>query len=470
MSIKNLYGLSHNLLEKYSVGVPRYTSYPPAPEWREDFKAEDFLKANEIANQSRSPVSLYFHLPFCESQCYFCACNIVISKKRSVVSPYLEHIKKEISSLGDLISRNRSVEQIHLGGGTPTYFNPDELKELFSTIKENIGISKNCEVGIEIDPRVTTHDHLKTLSELGFNRLSMGIQDFDQKVQETINRIQPFEETKKIFQYSKALNFESINVDLIYGLPFQTKESFKRTIDLIFKLAPDRIALFHYAHLPQLLNHQDKYIPANALPSSSEKIEIFQYAVNTLTGNGYVFIGLDHFAKVDDELAQARKNKTLHRNFQGYTTKSGCDLYGLGITAISNVQNTFSQNIKKLNPYYEAVDLNKMPLFRGFVLSKDDLLRREIIMKILCHGIIIKSEIEEKYSINFDKYFAFEIERLKELEQEGLILSRVVVCNDSTSTIKITETGQFFLRNIACIFDRYLQEKNGKQKIYSKAI
>jgi len=454
--------LTSDLLEKYSVNVPRYTSYPPAPEWSEDFKAEDFLCANDLANKNKTPVSLYFHLPFCESRCYFCACNVVISKKKSIVNTYLEHIKKEISSLGNLINQNRSVEQIHFGGGTPTYFNPDELKELFNAIKGNFNISKTCEAGVEVDPRVTTFDHLKTLSELGFNRISMGIQDFDPRVQETINRIQSFEETKKIFEYSRNLGFESINADLIYGLPFQTIDRFKRTIDLIFQLDPERIAFFHYAHLPQLLNHQDKFIPGNILPSSSEKIEIFQYAVKTLTDNGYVFIGLDHFAKPHDELTQARKNKTLHRNFQGYTTKSGCDLYGLGITAISNVQNTLSQNIKKINPYYETIDFNKMPLFRGFVLNNDDLLRREIIMKILCHGIIIKSEIEEKYDINFDRYFAFEIKKLKELEKDRLILNSKI--------IEVTSSGQYFLRNIACIFDYYLQRKDGKQKVYSKSI
>ncbi len=461
MPTETISDLSHDLLEKYSVSVPRYTSYPTAPEWKEDFKIEDFLCANDLANKNKTPISLYFHLPFCENQCYFCGCNVVISKKKSIVNPYLEHIKKEITSLAKSIDKNRTIEQIHLGGGTPTYFSPDELKELFSTIKEKFNISKSCEMGIEIDPRVTIPEHLKTLSELGFNRLSMGIQDFDFKVQETINRIQPFEETKEIFNCSRDLNFNSISVDLIYGLPFQTKESFKETIDLILRLNPDRIALFHYAHLPQLLKHQDKYIPKEALPSSSEKIEILRYAVKTLTDNSYIFIGLDHFAKAKDELSQARTNKTLHRNFQGYTTKAECDLYGFGISAISNVQNTFSQNIKKINPYYKTIDANKMPIFRGFVLDKDDLLRREIIMRILCHGEIIKSEIEEKYNINFDKYFSFEIERLKELEKDGLIRS---------PKLEVTALGQFFLRNIACVFDRYLQEKNGKQKIYSKSI
>lgn len=462
MSTKTTYDLSDTLLEKYSVNVPRYTSYPTAPEWREDFKTEDFLAANDLSNKNKTPISLYFHLPFCESQCYFCGCNVVISKKKSVVSPYLEHIKKEITSLGKLIDKNRVVEQIHLGGGTPTYFNSGELEELFSIIKDNFNISTSCETGVEIDPRVTTTEHLKTLAKLGFNRLSMGIQDFNTKVQETINRVQPFKETKEIFDHAKDLYFHSINVDLIYGLPFQTKESFKETIDLILKLNPDRIALFHYAHLPQMLNHQDKYIPKEALPSPSEKIQIFQHAVKTLTENKYVFMGLDHFAKESDELSIARQNKTLHRNFQGYTTKAGCDLYGFGISSISNVQNTFSQNIKKLNPYYEAIDTNKMPIFRGFVLNKDDLLRKEVIMKILCHGEIVKSEIERKYSIDFDQYFEFELNKLLELEKDKLVII--------SKNITVTELGQFFLRNIACAFDYYLQRKNGKQKVYSKAI
>ncbi|MBI3590289.1 MAG: oxygen-independent coproporphyrinogen III oxidase [Candidatus Melainabacteria bacterium] len=454
--------LTNDLLEKYSVSIPRYTSYPTVPEWTEEFTKEDFFSANDKANKNKSPISLYFHLPFCESQCYFCACNIVISKKRDIVNPYLLHIKKEIKNLSNFINKIRKVEQIHLGGGTPTYFNPDELKDFFSTIRENYNISKNCEIGVEVDPRVTTLDHLKTLSDLGFNRLSMGVQDFDPNVQVSVNRIQPYEDTKNLFNHARELGFESINVDLIYGLPYQTKESFSKTIDLVIKLNPDRIALFHYAHLPQLINHQAKHISSESLPSSDVKIKIFQHAVQSLTDNNYVFIGLDHFAKPDDELTQARKNKTLHRNFQGYTTKAQCDLYGFGITAISSIQNTFSQNLKKLNPYYDKIDLNELSIYRGFVLNKDDLLREEVIMKILCHGVIIKTEIEEKYNIDFGSYFSFELDKLKEFERDGL------VCLDNN--IEVTDTGQFFLRNIAGIFDFYLQRKNGKQKIYSKSI
>ena len=462
MPTKSQIDLNKDLLQKYSVSIPRYTSYPTAPEWTEKFTKDDFLAANETANKNKSPISLYFHLPFCESQCYFCACNVVISKKRDVVNPYLEHIKKEIQ-LKAVAIHKLPVEQIHLGGGTPTYFSPGELNDFFSVVKENFNISKNCEIGVEIDPRVTTYDHLKALSNLGFNRLSMGIQDFNLKVQKAINRIQPYEETSKIISYARDFGFESINVDLVYGLPYQTKESFAETIDLISNLAPDRIALFHYAHLPELINHQAKYIENSTLPTSDIKIEIFQHALNALTENGYIFIGLDHFAKENDELAQARKNKTLHRNFQGYTTKAGCDLYGFGITAISNVQNTFSQNIKKLNPYYEALDTNQNPLFRGIVLNKDDVLRREIIMKILCHGEVAKSEIEKKYDIDFDGYFSFELEKLRELEEDGLIFS-------VGSKIVVTGLGQFFLRNIASVFDYYLQRKNGKERIYSRSV
>ena len=452
-----------SLLHKYSVNVPRYTSYPTAPEWKETFLEEDFIEANDRANKLKTPISLYFHLPFCESHCHFCGCNVVISKNREIVNPYLDHIKKELTNLSKKINKNRTVEQIHFGGGTPTYFTPDELKDLFNTIKNNFQISSNCEIGIEIDPRVTTYEHMKTLSELGFNRLSMGIQDFDLKVQEAINRIQPFEITEQIINFARDFGFQSINVDLMYGLPFQTKESFTKTIELILELNPDRIALFHYAHLPQMLKHQAKYIPENALPPSQEKIEIFQYAVDALTKSNYIFVGLDHFAKPDDELTIAKKNKTLHRNFQGYTTKAGSDLYGFGITAISNIQNIFSQNIKKLNPYYIAIEEDVTPVFRGFVLEQDDLIRREVIMKILCDGLVIKSDIEAKYNINFDKYFAFELGKLKELEKDGLLLS------ESLSSIEVTSLGQFFLRNIASVFDYYLQNKNG-QKTYSKSI
>ncbi len=463
MVIKNYIDLSNSLLEKYSVSIPRYTSYPTAPEWTEDFTQGDFLSANQSANEKSTPISLYFHLPFCESQCYFCGCNIVISKKHSIVKDYLVHLKKEIITLSELIDKKREVKQIHLGGGTPTYFQKEELRELFNSIKEKFNISKDCEIGVEVDPRVTTPDHLKTLSALGFNRLSMGIQDFNPEVQHAINRIQSYEETNKLIILSRELGFQSINIDLIYGLPLQTVSTFTRTINLITRLNPDRIALFHYAHLPQLIKHQAKYIPSKSLPTSNEKIEIFKKSVELLTTNNYIFIGLDHFAKPDDELALARNNKTLHRNFQGYTTKANCDLYGFGITAISNIQNTFSQNIKKLNPYYEKLDACEMSIYRGFVLKTDDLLRKDIIMKILCHGKVTKSEIETVYQIDFDKYFSFELERLKDLQNDALV-------NISNTVIEVTNLGQYFLRNIACVFDYYLQRKNAEQKLYSKTI
>lgn len=467
MKTSEKYDLSSELLEKYSVSVPRYTSYPTAPEWKETFTKDDFLKATERGNENNSPVSLYFHLPFCESQCYFCACNVVISKKRDVVDPYISHLKEEIKHIAKHISKKRIVEQIHLGGGTPTYFTPDELKDFLSVVKENFTFSKDLESGVEVDPRVTTKEHLEALSGLGFNRMSMGIQDFDLKVQEAVNRVQPYEQTKKLFDDARKLGFKSINVDLIYGLPYQTKESFSKTIELILKLNPDRIALFHYAHLPMMVPHQGKYINSDSLPNSSEKIKIFQYALKILTENGYVFIGLDHFAKPDDELSLARKNKTLHRNFQGYTTKAGCDLYGFGITAISNVQKTFSQNVKKINPYYEKIESGELTLFRGFNLNNDDILREEVIMKILCHGEIDKKEIESKYNLNFDEYFSYELTLLKEFENEKL------VTNPFDSIFCITALGQFFLRNIASTFDYYLQEtkkKNERQKTYSKSI
>ena len=456
--------LDKELLEKYSVSIPRYTSYPPAPEWSDKFTQEDFFLANEDANKKQTPVSLYFHLPFCENQCYFCGCNVVISKKHSVVQPYIEHLNKEIKNLNKGINSIRKIKQIHLGGGTPTYFTKVELLDFFSVVRDNFNLSKDCEISIEVDPRVTTFEHLETLMNLGFNRLSMGVQDFDPKVQEAINRVQSYDLTKKLLFKARELGFASVSFDLIYGLPYQANNSFLKTLDLVLELNPDRVALFHYAHLPSMIPHQEKYIFGDALPSSNEKIEIFKSAVKQLTSNGYVFIGLDHFAKPDDELSRAKKNKTLHRNFQGYTTQYDCDLYGFGISSISHIQNTFSQNIKKINPYYEAVQLDKLPLFRGLILNKDDLIRKEIIMKILCHGEIVKSEIEEKYDIGFEKYFASEIEQLKELEKDGLVVF------DEDDRIAVASVGQFFLRNIACVFDYYLSKKNGKQRIYSKSV
>ena len=455
------FDLTNKLLEKYSIAVPRYTSYPTAPEWTGKWTEEDYINATKLGNKKKTPVSLYFHLPFCEERCFFCACNVVISKQRKIVSPYIKHIKKEIQLVNNLMDKTRVVQQIHLGGGTPTYFSQDEIKDFFSCVRDNFNISKDCEISAEVDPRVTTLDHLKTLSELGFNRLSMGIQDFSLEVQEAVNRIQPFEITDSLIKNARELGFKSINVDLIYGLPYQTKERFSKTIDLILQLNPDRIALFHYAHLPELIPHQKKYIESKALPSSDVKIEIFQEAVNKLTTNGYIFIGLDHFVKPGDEMAHAKKNKTLHRNFQGYTTKAGCDLYGFGITAISNIQDTYCQNIKKLSPYYDAIDLDKLPLSRGCILNNDDKIRKDVIMKILCDGEVIKSEIEEKYNINFDQYFSHALENLKELENDGLV---------EGSKIKVTPIGQFFLRNIASVFDYYYERKNGKQRIFSKSI
>ena len=455
--------LKLDLLGKYSVNIPRYTSYPTAPEWSDNFSKEELLKEIEEGNKKLTPISLYFHLPFCESHCYFCACNVVISKNKEIVIPYLNYLKKEISLISKFLKKGRIVEQIHLGGGTPTYFAPSELTSLFNEIEGTFNISRNCEISAEIDPRVTTYDHLETLSNLGFNRLSMGIQDFDFSVQEAINRVQTFEDTRDLMWHAREFGFQSINVDLVYGLPHQNKNSFSKTIDLVLELEPDRIALFHYAHLPQLLAHQAKYITDSLLPTSTEKIEIFNHAVEILTDCGYVFIGLDHFASPSDELTLARKNKTLHRNFQGYTTKAGCDLFGFGITGISSTQNAYWQNIKKLNPYYEAMDKNNLPFFRGILLNKDDIIRKEIIMKLLCHGEVTTSEIEEKYNIIFESYFSDGLEKLEELIKDGIVIY-------SNQCIAVTDIGQFFLRNIASVFDYYLQIKNGEQRVYSKTI
>lgn len=462
MGTESNHNLSSNLLEKYSISVPRYTSYPTAPEWSEKFSVSDWQVACNQGNKSKAPISLYFHLPFCENQCYFCACNIVISKKREVTVPYLRYLKQEIENTAKSLDKDRLVEQIHLGGGTPTYFEPEQLEDLFDTIRKNFVLSESCEIGVEVDPRVTTYEHMEMLSKLGFNRISMGVQDFNTNVQQSINRVQPFVDTREIFDYARELGFLSINVDLIYGLPYQTRETFIDTIKNILRLDPDRIALFHYAHLPQMIPHQDKYIDDKTLPSSEEKIKIFQYAVESLMNNGFAYIGLDHFAKPTDELSLSKESHSLHRNFQGYTTKAGCDLFGFGITSISNIQNTYSQNIKKLNPYYEKIEKNEPPVFRGLVLSREDVIRKDIIMNLLCDGILFKKDIEEKFGIEFNSMFDEELKMLILLGNDNLV-------DLKQDVIIVTPLGQFFLRNIACVFDSYFQSKTGK-KIFSKSI
>ncbi|HVA18001.1 MAG TPA: oxygen-independent coproporphyrinogen III oxidase, partial [Candidatus Dormibacteraeota bacterium] len=442
--------VSEEFLAKYNRPGPRYTSYPTAPVWDDKFRQADLEEFFRNAEFAAPPVSLYMHLPFCESLCLFCACNVVIQKDKKAAIPYLESLQAEINHVSQFVSRNREVVQFHWGGGTPTYLSPAQLENLFGHTRERFTFAANAEIGIEVDPRVTSHEHLATLRKLGFNRLSMGIQDFTPEVQKTINRIQPFERTRDLIVEARKLGFDSLNVDLIYGLPYQTAASFAETVDKVLQLSPDRIAMFSYAHVPWLRKQQGAF--QGHLPEGMEKFHIFKTGVRKFIDAGYLYIGMDHFARPDDELAVAQRNRTLHRNFQGYTTKAGADLYGMGVSAISSIGEAYAQNDRVLASYQSAVGARGLATMRGYRLNYDDLLRREVITKLLCHTVIRKQEVENTFQIRFDEYFASELAELRAMRDDGLVLL-------SDDEIRVTSLGRIFIRNLAMPFDRYLREQ-----------
>ncbi|MGA9884258.1 MAG: oxygen-independent coproporphyrinogen III oxidase [Candidatus Acidiferrales bacterium] len=454
--------ISDEVLEKYNRPGPRYTSYPTAPVWKEDFGPADFETAAAKADERGTPVSLYMHLPFCESLCLFCACNVSIQKDKRVTIPYLAALKQEIEHVAPMVSRKRPVIQFHWGGGTPTYLSPAQMEDLFGYTREHFTFADDAEIGIEVDPRVTTVEHLETLRRLGFNRLSMGIQDFQPKVQETIHRVQPYEMTRDLIVAARKLGFRSLNVDLIYGLPYQSAEGFRATIEQVLTLAPDRVAMFSYAHVPWLRKQQGSF--QGHLPEGHEKFRILRAGLAGFLGAGYVYIGMDHFALPDDELAIAQQNRSLHRNFQGYTTKAGADLYGMGVSAISSIGAAYAQNRREVPAYQTTVGESGAATMRGYRLSKDDEIRREVIGRLLCHTVIPKSEIEIDFGIDFDEYFGEELDRLEESRVEGLVAL-------APGEIRVTPLGRIFIRNVAMIFDRYLREQQMDQKpLFSKTL
>jgi len=449
-------------VNRYNRPGPRYTSYPTAPVWSDSYGPNDFEAAMQAAEAKRSPVSLYMHLPFCESLCLFCACNVIIRKDKSVAPPYLSVLKKEIDHIASRVSRDRQVSQFHWGGGTPTYLSPEQIEDLFVYTRERFNFAPDAEIGIEVDPRVTTPAHLETVRRMGFNRLSMGIQDFKEEVQKAIHRIQPYEVTRDLIANARQLGFDSINVDLIYGLPYQTAESFAHTVEQIVGLSPDRIAMFSYAHVPWLKKQQGSFVAH--LPEGMKKFDIFRSGLLKFLEAGYLYIGMDHFAKENDELAVSQRNRTLHRNFQGYTTKAGADLYGMGITAISGIQETYAQNYRDLPSWEKAVEERGIATMRGYQLSQDDIIRREVISRLLCHTVIVKDEISKKFGINFDEYFAPELEHLKMPQEDGL-----VVINDKE--IRTAWLGRIFIRNLAMVFDPYLEKQQlASRPLFSKTL
>ncbi|HEU5249745.1 MAG TPA: oxygen-independent coproporphyrinogen III oxidase, partial [Thermoanaerobaculia bacterium] len=398
--------VSVDLLRRYNVPGPRYTSYPTAPVWREGFGPSDYdrVLAESTERAHPAPLSLYLHLPFCEHLCYFCACTVVISGNHSVEESYLATIEKEIEWVSSRAGRNREVIQLHWGGGTPTYFSPERAGRLAGRLRSAFRFAGDAEVSVEVDPRVTSREHLAVLRGMGFNRVSMGVQDFDPAVQKAVNRIQSPEQTGDLVAAARELGYGGINIDLIFGLPLQTPASFSRTIDRVLEIGPDRLAVYSYANVPWMKKHQKLLEPK--LPSERDKFEIFRTALARFTDAGYEYIGMDHFARPGDELSRARRDRTLHRNFQGYTTKAGTDLLGLGMSAIGAIGDSFVQNRRDLPGYRAAVEKEGAATFRGFHLSFDDRVRRAVIASMLCHGVVVIPEIESAYQIEFREYFA----------------------------------------------------------------
>ena len=454
--------VGEELLARYNRPGPRYTSYPTAPVWNDSFGPDDLERVHEEAERARSPVSLYMHIPFCESLCLFCACSVIIQKDKRVAPPYLSVLKQEMERVSRSVSKQREVVQFHWGGGTPTYLTPEQIEDLFGAVRARFTFAADAEIGIEVDPRVTSREHLETLRRLGFNRLSMGIQDFHAEVQKAIHRIQPFELTRDLLFAARELGFDSINVDLIYGLPYQTPERFAHTVDQILQLAPDRVALFSYAHVPWLKKQQGSF--AAHLPEGMQKFEIFRAGLLKFLEAGYLYIGMDHFAKPEDELAISQQKRTLHRNFQGYTTKAGADLYGMGVTAISGIQNAYAQNHRELAAWEKAVGARGIATMRGYRLSEDDRLRRAVINRLLCHTVVVKEEIAREFGVDFDHYFADELTRLEASREDGLVLLE-------PGEIRTTWLGRIFIRNLAMVFDPYLEKQQlAATPLFSKTL
>ena len=460
-STANPLGIDAEVLRRFDVSGPRYTSYPTADRFVEAFSVEQYRQA--LAQRGRggavaggAPLSLYVHIPFCESVCYYCACNKVITKHHERAVEYLQALDVEMDLTVDELGRNATLSQVHFGGGSPTFLSDEELTSLMASIRRRFRIAAEAEVSIEVDPRTVTEDRLKHLRELGFNRLSFGVQDFDARVQKAVHRIQSLESVTALMTQARALGFESTNVDLIYGLPQQTPESFARTIAQVAALRPDRIALYGYAHLPQRFKPQRR-IDAQLLPLASDKLTMLSGAISGFQQQGYVYIGMDHFALPNDSLAVAKRQGRLHRNFQGYSTQPDCDLIALGVSAIGRVGATYSQNVKTLPEYYDALNHRQLPIARGLALTRDDLVRRAMIMALMCQGRVEFESIELAHLIKVPEYFANELQQLESLQATGLVEVR-------SDAIQVTPLGWYFVRAVAMVFDRYLQADRNRER------
>ncbi|NPB07078.1 MAG: oxygen-independent coproporphyrinogen III oxidase [Aquificae bacterium] len=451
---------NRELIKKYDRPGPRYTSYPPATEFNASVGPADYRRKLLESNARKTPLSLYFHIPFCEQRCLYCGCNVIVSHRRGIEEPYLNRLVREMDLVAELLDPSRKVVQLHWGGGTPNYLSPGQIKALMDEIRKRFTVDEGAELSIELDPRYLTDEQIEAIKEAGFNRVSLGVQDLDPKVQQAVGRLQPYELVKEKFSKLREAGFTSINVDLIYGLPYQTAESFKRTVERVVELGPDRVAAYSFAYIPQIKPHQ-KLLPAEALPDAEEKLKILQTIVESFQDAGYVYIGMDHFAKPEDELAVAQRKGELWRNFQGYTTKKGVELLGFGATSIGMLYDGYFQNYKTLREYNRAVDAGELPVFRGYLMTEDDFIRRDVIMDVMCNLGVEFRKVEERYGINFKEYFRRELEELKEMEQDGLIKLE-------DDRIKILPVGRLLIRNVAMVFDAHLRRK--KELTFSRTI
>lgn len=448
------------LIEKYDKPGPRYTSYPPATEFHQGVGHEDYRRKLKESNVKANPLSLYVHIPFCESACWFCGCNVIISHRKDVTRRYMDYIYREMDMLKDNIDSTRPVVQLHWGGGTPNFLTVEEIEELFGKIEDSFRIDVDAEISVEIDPRYLSEGQLETFGKVGFNRISMGLQDLDLEVQKAINRIQPYQLMQKVMKDLRDLGFKSINIDLVYGLPYQTPEKFKKTIEQTIELQPDRVAVFNFAYVPWLKPLQRKIDPST-LPPPEDKLTILKMTIDMFQSAGYVFIGMDHFAKPEDELAQAQKEGTLWRNFQGYTTKKGVDLIGIGATSIGMLYDAYFQNYKTIRDYYLAIDGGKLPTMRGYLLTEEDIIRREVIMDLMCNFQCVFDKVERLFGIDFEEHFSEELEELKGMEEDGLLKIH-------DRKIEVLPEGRLLIRNIAMVFDQYLKTK--KEQRFSRTI
>jgi oxygen-independent coproporphyrinogen-3 oxidase len=451
-------------LKKYDRPGPRYTSYPTAPIFSHAFTASDFDAEIRATNtpEANTDISLYFHFPFCDTLCFFCGCTMLVTRDRFRIETYLSYLKREIALVAPVLAPRRKVVQIHWGGGTPTHLSPAQIRDIAGYIRSSFHIAPDAEMSVEIDPRELTREHLEALRGAGFNRMSMGVQDFNPQVQEAVNRVQPESMTRNVFSWAGELGFTSINVDLIYGLPFQTVHSFEETVRKVVEMSPDRIAVFNYAHVPWMKPHQ-KLIHPEDLPTAEQKLDILKMTIERLSSGGYEYIGMDHFAKPDDELARAQREKTLYRNFQGYSTKSGADLYGFGMSSISHFENIYAQNAKTLPDYYASLDEDLLATHLGYRMTPDDRVRKFVIMRLMCDLELDTAAVERRFNIRFDEYFSRSLDALGQFVDDGLV-------QIAPGRIRILGAGRLLLRNIAMCFDAYLDSMASAKPVFSRTV